>query len=463
MMSKIILISFKQNGRLLLSLFAVGILLLSLFTSGCSLRTHDTEVTTVSEIRIPSLPADHTMEGMLAMEFPLDPALPAIEEALAWVTLYEERFGPASSTKPLATEAEIIGYNHNLRLTCPTVYPMNIGSVALWDWELKEIISAYAMPNRDIVDGNGKHVDRALRNQILENRALDTIPTAATVKTAIVTTRCDLKSMPTELDLYDYGKPDYSLIQETELIVSTPVFVLHESTDGQFLFVQSYYYRGWIPASSVAYCDEENYSFFADPRRFVVVTDPILEVSGARLDMGAVLPYVHETFDFFNVSLPIRLEDGTLGYEEAKIEKSSAHYGYMPYTMNNYYRQAFSYLGTEYGWGGKNGGVDCSSFVCSVMRCFGLYLPRNTSAQIQYAGLTRKLQFPTAEESARVLCEITVPATIHRPGHVMLYLGEKDGEHYVVHAPQAGQVVSVMKLSLPSNLLSASLLIPYLP
>jgi len=462
-MKKTILQRFKRMGQLRLSLFVVGIVLLSLVFSGCALRGHQTEPAAIPEDPMPRLPADHTMEGMLAMEFPKDPALPIREEALSWIALYDERFGPDSSTKILATEAEIGGYNQNLQLTCPKIYPMEVGSVALWDWELKEIISAYVMPNRDLVDGGGHHVDLTIRNQILANRNLDSIPTAIAPKTAVVTTRCDLKSMPTLLDLYDYGKPGYSLIQEAELIVSTPVLILHESLDGDFVFVQAYHYRGWIPVSAVSYCDEESYSFFTKPDGFIIVTDTVLQVFDTRLDMGSVLPYVHETFDSFTVSLPIRLEDGTLGYEEAVISKTSAHFGYLPYTMENYYRQAFSYLGTEYGWGGHGGKVDCSGFVCSVMRCFGLYLPRNTSEQILYAGLIQNLQLPSAEESARVLHEIRFPATVHRPGHVMLYLGEKDGEHYVIHAPSAGQEVSVMKLSLPSNLLSASLLIPYLP
>ena len=119
--------------------------------------------------------------------------------------------------------------------------------------------------------------------------------------------------------------------------------------------------------------------------------------------------------------------------------------------MENYYRQAFLYLGTYYGWGGSSGGVDCSGFVCAVFRTFGIYLPRNTGEQSKYAG---KL-LPLTENPSGVLDTVRKPAAVYRPGHVMLYLGKKDGTHYIIHAPQGGEQVCVAELSM-ANLTGVS-------
>ena len=51
--------------------------------------------------------------------------------------------------------------------------------------------------------------------------------------------------------------------------------------------------------------------------------------------------------------------------------------GRLPLTQNNMVRLAFSALGTEYGWGGANEGMDCSSYVQNIYRAMGLDLPHD--------------------------------------------------------------------------------------
>jgi len=44
---------------------------------------------------------------------------------------------------------------------------------------------------------------------------------------------------------------------------------------------------------------------------------------------------------------------------------------------------------------------------------------------------------------------------VYRPGHVMLYLGKRDGRHTIIHAPQGGEKVCVAELSM-ANLTGVS-------
>ena len=57
------------------------------------------------------------------------------------------------------------------------------------------------------------------------------------------------------------------------------------------------------------------------------------------------------------------------------------HHGFLPYTRNNLIQQAFRFLGDEYGWGGQNNSVDCSSFTQDVYRSFGIVIPRDADQQ----------------------------------------------------------------------------------
>ena len=47
------------------------------------------------------------------------------------------------------------------------------------------------------------------------------------------------------------------------------------------------------------------------------------------------------------------------------------------------------------------------------------------------------------------------PAAIHRQGHVMLYLGESDGQVWIVHAHSIGQPVSTAPLDPWGTMLAA--------
>jgi cell wall-associated NlpC family hydrolase len=120
--------------------------------------------------------------------------------------------------------------------------------------------------------------------------------------------------------------------------------------------------------------------------------------------------------------------------------------------MENYYAQAFKFLGTDYGWGGADGNVDCSGYICAVMRSFGIYLPRNTGDQSKLDVLLTKLSGTGDDNITSVITSTDTPTAIYRPGHVMLYLGVRDGVIYIIHAPTGGDKVKVAPLTYISNI-----------
>lgn len=444
-----------KRAKLFLSAAAVG--LLFCLTACVTLRDADTppETRPVQKPPETTAPMHDFSRPETEMEEPV--VYPEYErtvssEAMEWVNWYETTYGSGSADQILLNREDILRWNRQMSDDTPTMRNMAALPSELSGTDVRKMIESYELPAGERYADGHTLITSAMREEVYANRNLDKIPETVEIRRAIITIRADLKKFPTALTFHTSGDTYYDGLQETELIAGFPIAVLHTSTDGKFVFVLSYHYNGWIPAKNAAYCTTEEYRLFAEPEDYVTVLAKMTECGGVRLDMGAVLPYAGETADSYTVRIPKRHpETGMLTLEDAEISKNHAVRGTLDYTMKNYYRQAFLYLGTDYGWGGANGGVDCSGFVGAVFRTFGLYLPRNTGEQSKHAGMVISL----ADDPSGVLDTINQPAAVYRPGHVMLYLGKRDGRHTIIHAPQSGEKVCVAELSM-ANLTGVS-------
>lgn len=122
-----------------------------------------------------------------------------------------------------------------------------------------------------------------------------------------------------------------------------------------------------------------------------------------------------------------------------------------PLTLKNIADIAQEMIGDPYGWGGLCGYRDCSSTLADLMSTFGLWLPRNAKEQIS-AGPSINLAHLTPAEK---LLTITQNAKsfltlLYMPGHIVLYLGEKEGVHYIYHSTSRcyGTVITPLDIQL---------------
>ena len=92
-------------------------------------------------------------------------------------------------------------------------------------------------------------------------------------------------------------------------------------------------------------------------------------------------------------------------------------------------------IGEPYGWGGLYGNRDCSSMTRDFFSVFGLWLPRHSEDQVKEVGTYIDLQGMTSEQKEKVIMEKAIPylTLIWRKGHVMLYIGAKDGQPLIFH------------------------------
>ena len=109
-----------------------------------------------------------------------------------------------------------------------------------------------------------------------------------------------------------------------------------------------------------------------------------------------------------------------------------------PLTRHAFLDEAFRYLNTPYGWGGMDGGRDCSQFVLEVLGSFGLDLPRNSSQQGLTGSFTIDVPLETSERERLALLDAAQESglvLLHLPGHIMFYLGRNaSDEPMALHA-----------------------------
>ncbi|MDD4767787.1 MAG: stalk domain-containing protein, partial [Desulfotomaculaceae bacterium] len=295
---------------------------------------------------------------------------------------------------------------------------------------------------------NGRLVGGSYYDNLQARMNLSGIEESNPVDYAVTVRRSNIRTFPTyDESLAGPGDIEFDLFQETAVSPAEPALILHRSLDGSWLFVQICNYNGWMPAADLAVAgDKAGWLAYIRPDNYLVVTGNRVGVhfspgQGApeliELTMGARVPLAGVDMDYgggYTVELPVRGANGEMLVETALIPAGSdVSVGYMPYTRANIIRQAFKILGERYGWGGMFNARDCSAFVMDVYKSFGLMLPRNGDEQERSAGKTVTFAGAGTGERYRLVSSLLPGASLHTPTHEMLYLGEHNGRHYVIH------------------------------
>lgn len=319
--------------------------------------------------------------------------------------------------------------------------------------ELRALLEEEKIPEDERYLGASK-VTSDYYTKLLNNRGSHTVKDQNEVGYGFIVENTLLRTFPTADPSYEMANDEeFDLFNETRLNVFEPVRVLHQSTDGKWLFVQAWNYRGWAAADTVALTDRAEWEQYADPERVLVVTGNRVTLnenvynetaSGRELFMGTVLPMlsdVPETIDFmttesgYAVLLPARGSDGKLVTVQALVPwNADVREGYLPYSEENVLRQVFKLAGDRHGWSDMNKSRDSTSVVTDVYRTFGFRLPRNSSQQAAMPAQTVETENMSDSEKAAAICEQPVGSLILMDGHVALYVGEENGVPYVLHS-----------------------------
>lgn len=339
-------------------------------------------------------------------------------------------------------------------LTSPLSYPDTLPKN-----KVLKLIKAISKPSKyDRFYPDGTKLTESHYQPYLDKMALNSIADNVEVRFAVVANRTPMRMLPT-LDRVLNREMDYDIdrFQETALFPGEAIAVLHQSADGEWLFVQNYHYRAWVQSKHIAFAKRETVAEFVKAEDFLVVTgdkvftnfnphDPT--TSEIQLDMGVKLPLAdrqtidthhvhgHNPYASFPVLLPTRNADGGLQVKVALVPRNAdVNKGYLPMTSANIVRQAFKFLGERYGWGHDFNGRDCTGFIGEIYKSFGLLMPRNSGQQGKSeigSNIRFKKNTPVADKMP-TFYNLTVGQLLYLPGHVAMVLGYDDEQAFIIH------------------------------
>lgn len=335
--------------------------------------------------------------------------------------------------REILTSEEIENENIRMRLEDDTLVLLNQYPKTIERKKLIELLQDDPIPKRTI------------SKNILENRNFKTIPDETPIESGITNRRTTLKYLPTHQEFYSSPIVEENIA--TELPFATTFLILHQSFDKEWYYVQCSFYRGWVAKKDTLLIREQDRLLFENPDKFIIITTPLLPFGNTFLDLGTKLPVlgVHETS--YEIFIPNEKEINICSFP-----KENCNFGYLPYTKENILYLAYKCIGIPYQWGGKNMGLDCSLFIFTLFRTFGLLFPRDTKNQEKVVGLKKiDLKGKTEVEKKEILNTLEYPAIFHKKGHVLLAISTTD----VIHAyGDAGKVILSTLECLGTNLYS---------
>jgi cell wall-associated NlpC family hydrolase len=358
----------------------------------------------------------------------------------------------------LKDQSGIEDFNKVLFSSDPNMVNLALFPEQLSGADVRDSILAISKPNSsELYNPGGEVLASEGYRKYTDKLGLENIPASVEVQYALVVSRADMRTYPTDDRYYKTGE-DQNLdrFQENGLFPGDAVAMLHTSSDNEWSFVQSYNYSAWVRSSQIAIGERRAIEHYQNADRFLVITGDKVRtsfnpdypaLSELQLDMGIRIPlaghditgnslYGQNPYASYAALLPLRDRQGRLEIRPALIARNKdVSRGYIPFTRENIIRQAFKFLGERYGWGHSYNARDCTGFVMEIYKTFGFLMPRNTGQQGSSAyGLnTRFTPGSSRQEKLQALKHLDIGDLIYVPGHVLMYIGDVDGEPYVIH------------------------------
>ncbi|WP_285906020.1 NlpC/P60 family N-terminal domain-containing protein [Pseudodesulfovibrio pelocollis] len=264
---------------------------------------------------------------------------------------------------------------------------------------------------------------------------------------AIAVTNANMRVLPTMVPTFfdpsraGEGFP-FDVMQNSLVPAGTPLLATHTSADRAWMLVESRFAFGWVRSTDIAWVDDGFESFYRTGIYAAIVRDdvPVVDGDGVfRFDahIGWILPVLEGGFGDNGMALviPVRDRRGDAVAQVAFLPESVVRPAPLAATPANFTLLINAMLGRPYGWGGLYEGRDCSMAVMDLMASFGILLPRNSRPQAATGEVATVAGLDRQAKKRFILARATPFLTlVGKPGHIMLYLGQRDGDPVVFHA-----------------------------
>lgn len=281
--------------------------------------------------------------------------------------------------------------------------------------------------------------DKLLKNADLGNYPNDRYP-------AITVRDSSLRALPTMQPHFfkpggDSDGWPFDNLQRSTVAANTPIFVCHLSADKAWALVETCFTFGWMPVTDFGRVDTEFIRKWEAGKYAVITRDKIsIFYKNGRFALKASVGYRFPLTGETREKLEILVASMSSSNDCAIIQKSyvsreEAAVSFLRFNSFNAVRIANELTGEPYGWGGLYGNRDCSAMTRDYFSVFGIWLPRHSQDQVKEAGRYIDLSGMTPEEKEKTIVEKGIPylTLLWRKGHVMMYIGAKDGQALIFH------------------------------
>jgi hypothetical protein len=218
------------------------------------------------------------------------------------------------------------------------------------------------------------------------------------------------------------------------LPVGTPIRIIHQTKNGQWYLVQTPIIGWWILADNVAFVNEDDIKNTQSLSLGAVIDDNYIIKKNNNvlwtLRLWTILPTVHN-----NLLYPTKDNDGFVKFIEVNYTTTS--FSSIPLQWNEKNLQAViqQLVGNAYGRWGMVENRDCSAMIRDILLPFGILLPRNSWDQKEYGN--NKVNIKSLDKNKKIekIIKDGIPfrTLLWLPWHIMLYIGQKDGQPIVIH------------------------------
>lgn len=301
-----------------------------------------------------------------------------------------------------------------------------------------------------------KEVPKQLLSTIYKNR---NIGNRISIKRGLITNRCYGKYLPSNIILYNNINDNYfDSNQALELNLGLPIYIIHQSKNKLWYFIKTYNYYCWIEKKYVTIVNKKIFNKYLNPKKFVIAMKDTY-INNIFVNMGTKYPINKIIDNNIFICIPGRVKNK---YNEINVKVNNIDFNtnFLSYNYNNFFKQAFTYLNTPYGWGGINNGIDCSGLIVNILKTFNILIPRDTSKQKKTVGT---IIYNLNKCNISIIKKYITTNDIilfYTDKHVMIYYKTEKEKIYILHASSKYKkvVISLLDNTTINNIKSIHIL-----
>ena len=256
---------------------------------------------------------------------------------------------------------------------------------------------------------------------------------------AIIVQNTSLRALPTSSPHFHHpekageGYP-FDNLSAMSLYCGNPILISHYSRDKAWALVQTNSKTfGWVDARHLATLTQKQQKELMNMNWGALLkeNEPIYE--GSRFydqtKLGMLLPVKGNG----EIMVPKKTSKGNLEFFTTRNLTISLKL--LEFNVKNISKISNQLLGKTYGWGDYLFNRDCSTTTKDFFAPFGIWLPKNSKAQIQASGKIYAFDNMQESEKLELIKTHAIPfqTLIYAPGHIGLYVGQNEKGPLMLH------------------------------